>query len=200
MITKSDYIKAIKRINTQLGRLEAYSAKSGEKITDYAYRLAMRDIKSLFGYKDEHETPRTRFPQAIPKTKTGKPSQQKMSAVLRAIEKFYDLPTSTISGMKEVYEKRAKTFSEKMKLDYDITAKQLKKLFDSGLYQQIRAEYGSATTYRILGQIELQKNELKAQLENADNKIINVEGRYHKRLAKIFKDDPKKLEYYLRGE
>lgn len=199
MITEEEYARAIERINKQLYRIEKYAETSGEKITDYAYRLAMYDIKSIFGYADARGTKeRKRFSRKIPLTKEGKLNQKRAGKVMRAIERFYELPSSTLTGMKEIYEKRAETLSNKFGLDKALTAKQLKKIFDSGLWARLSEKYASKTVITIIGQFERQKEDLKAKLEKGEA-VVLTDSRYSKRVAKIFKDNPDALERYLKG-
>ena len=197
-ISNRDYIKAVKRINRQLQRLAKASRTSGENYRDYAYRLAMYDIKSIFGYKKGGGERRT-FSEVIPLTKTGKPDQRRMAKVMRAIERFYEHPTATLRGISEIYSKRARTLSAKFGLEQgeELTANQLKKLFDSGLWRDLKKEgYGSKTIVKIIGDITKQKDELKKQLEKGDN-IVEIDSRYSKRVLKVFKNDPDAIAEYL---
>lgn len=78
-----------------------------------------------------------------------------------------------------------------------MTANQLKKLFDSGLWRDLKKEgYGSKTIVKIIGDITKQKNELKEQLKKGDN-IIEIDSRYSKRILKVFKKDPDAIAEYL---
>lgn len=197
-ISSADYIKAVKRINRQLQRIAKASREGGEDYTDYAYRLAMYDIKSIFGYAHGGRERRT-FSTVIPTTKTGKPDQRRMAKVMRAIERFYEHPTATLTGIKDIYSKRAKTLSAKFGLEEgeELTANQLKKLFDSGLWRDLKKEgYGSKTIVKIIGDITKQKNELKEQLKKGDS-IIEIDSRYSKRILKVFNKDPDAIAEYL---
>ena len=109
MISTEEYLTAIERINKQLYRLEKYAKRSGEKITDYAYKLAMYDIKDIFGYTSTKKE-RKRFSKKLPLTKTGTLDQKHAMKVMNAINRFYDLPTAKISGMKEIYERGRRLF------------------------------------------------------------------------------------------
>lgn len=212
MISTEEYLTAIERINKQLYRLEKYAKRSGEKITDYAYKLAMYDIKDIFGYTSTKKE-RKRFSKKLPLTKTGTLDQKHAMKVMNAINRFYDLPTAKISGMKEIYEKRAQTLSEKRlkigKFDKEgnliegqsITGMQLKKLFDSGLWDQLtrKGKYTSKTAMRIIGQLIQDKEHLLEQIDKNAEKIVVNDSIYNKKLGKLFADNPDKLEEFLSG-
>lgn len=198
MISSADYIRAVKRINRQLQRIAKASRESGEDFTQYAYRGALYDIKSIFGYKKDGSLRRT-FSTKVPLTKSGEVDQRKASQVLRAIERFYEHPTATLEGIKNMYSKRAHTLSVKFGLEEseELTAKQLKKLFDSGLWRQLEKEgYGSKTIVKIIGDITKQKDKLKEQLAKAD-RIVEIDSRYSKRVLKMLNNDPDAIAAYL---
>ena len=144
---KADYRRAVNRINKQLYRLEQHYAETGEDITKTAYVSVMRDIKSFFGEGKK------RFSKVIPD------GIRKYQKIMNAIKRFYEKPSSTISGMANVYSKRAKTWSKKM--NADITADDMKDIFESGLYRELANHYGSATVLKKIGMIERQAERIK---------------------------------------
>ena len=96
------YRKLAKRADQRLVRLEGYRHDKGyEKITSYAYRSAMKDIKSWSGEKSK------RFNTAPPK------NIKDLMKKIADIEKFLDAPTSTKKGVIEVYKNRADAINKR---------------------------------------------------------------------------------------
>lgn len=152
------YFQAVERVNRQMRRLAAYEREKGGHITDYAYRVLQADIKSFFG------PGKTRFSTAdVPR------DMRSYLARMNAIEAFYRMPTATITGNKEIYDKRAVTMSEKMGVP--VTGDQLRKIFESGLFDELMRIYGSETALKAAGEIQEDREELKKNL-NEGNKII----------------------------
>lgn len=140
-----EYRKAVQRVNKQLYRLEKHYASSGENIMATAYGSVMRDIKSFFGEQK-------RFSKKMPAT------VREYQKIINAIKRFYAKPSATIRGMANVYSKRAKTWSKKM--NANITADDMRDIFESGLYKEFASVYGSATVLRAIGMVERQADRL----------------------------------------
>lgn len=162
-----EYTRAVNRINKQMQRLEK-AAKGGRKVLEYAYKSARVSIKELFGEFTPQGKIRTKFSTALPK------NVAEYQAIMNAINKFYRSPTSTLSGFKQIYEKRAAKISELYHTK--VTPQQLSNLFDSGLWAAIYDEYGSDTTMNMAIEVE-QKRDVIAKKFEADKIIEDAEKR-----------------------
>ena len=125
-------------------------------VDQYAYARAMRDIQSYGGNK--------RFRTKPPE------NAKELSAKISDIKRFLNAPTSTKSGIIEVYEERAQTLNERYGLDMDW--KELADLFESGLFSNLEGRYASETAMRIIGTI---RGLSKKQIEDIKNNK-NVKG------------------------
>lgn len=143
------YRLEVQRINKQLYRLEKHYAETGENIYATAYVGAMRDIKAFFGDQK-------RYSKTIPET------VREYQKIINSIKRFYSKPSATLSGMANVYGKRAKTWSKKMKAN--ITADDMRDIFESGLYKAFADVYGSATVLRAIGMVERQAGRIEELL------------------------------------
>lgn len=159
---QANYRREVKRVNTQLGRLEAAYKGREDKLMETAYFSIMRDIKKEFGED------RNRFRYKMPA------NMNQYRKRMNIIQRFYDKPTSTLTGTRNVYEKRAETLSGK--LGTQVTADDLKSFFDSGLWKSLYDHFGSAKAMKYWSTIEKQKERAIQQL-NAGQKVT-FRGRY----------------------
>ena len=178
---QATYRKAVQRVNKQLYRLEKHYAKSGENILATAYSGILRDIKSFFGDQK-------RFSKKMPAT------VREYQKLMNAINRFYAKPSATISGMANVYSKRAKTWSKQM--GANITADQMRNVFESGLYKQLSDAFGSRTALKKLGFIQRQRDRILKQLE--EGKKISFLGTGAKELNEIVNDPNFQFDSVLR--
>lgn len=168
-------------MNKQLYRLEKHYASTGENIMATAYGSLMRDIKSFFGEQK-------RFSKSMPKT------VREFQKYINAINRFYSKPSATLSGMANVYGKRAKTWSKRM--GANITADQMKNVFESGLYKELSDAFGSKTALKKLGFIQRQRDRILKQLE--EGKKISFLGTGAKELNEIVNDPNFQFDSVLR--
>lgn len=178
---QATYKREVQRVNKQLYRLEKHYAETGENIWATAYAGAMRDIKSFFGEQK-------RYSKALPAT------VREYQKIINSINRFYSKPSSTITGMSKIYSKRANTWSRKMKAS--ITADQMKKVFESGLYKELTSIYGSATALKNLGMIERQKERIQKLIKQG--KKIYFLGQNVKDLNDALNDENFELDDVLR--
>ena len=182
---EADYKRAVARVNKQLYRLEQYYAKTGGNIMATAYKGIMRDIKSFFGDQK-------RFSKTMPKT------VREYQKYMNAIRRFYEKPSSTISGAKNVFQKRAESLSTKAKVK--ITPEQLMALFETGLFKQlVKDTFGYVTGVKAIARIQRQGERILKDLEQG--KKITFLGRGAGELNRQLEADPQMtgmLERYLR--
>lgn len=161
----ADYNKLVSTANKRLQRLEKLSEQKGyEGVKNWAYRLAMADIKALRGSGS------TRFPTVSAKSAglTGKEASAlilKMRRAEKAIQSFKELPTSTKSGIERAYRKQAKTFGENISTKehkVEFSVKELASAFESGLWSQLmHSGFGSDTTRRIIATVKESAQDLQ---------------------------------------
>lgn len=138
----TEYRQKAKRADQRMVRLEK-AADSG-KISDathYAYHRAVNDIESWGGGKSGL----FRFNTKPPTTTAG------LKAKIKDIDRFLQSETSTVTGIREVYDKRAETFTQKTGTAW--TREDLK-MFDDERLQRLMDKYGSKTVYRQLANIK----------------------------------------------
>lgn len=107
-----EYRKLAKRADQRLVRLEGYRHDKGFKgITEYAYKTAMKDIKSYSGQNA------TRFNTAPPpENQKGRDPNRMLKEKISDIKKFLASPTSTKRGVIAVNKKRADALNNSKKL------------------------------------------------------------------------------------
>lgn len=159
------YKREVQRVNKQLYRLEKAYAGDPERLMETAYGTLMRDIKAEFGDQK-------RFGKGMPA------NIKEMRKRLNMIRRFYEKPSATLSGMKNVYGKRAATLSKKIGKTF--TADDLKNFFDTGIFKALKDRFGSAKAMKYWKTIEVQKDRIAKQLE--EGKKVTFRGRLAKDL------------------
>lgn len=157
-----DYKRLAKSADARLRALEGARYKKGfEAITQYAYKRAMHDIG---------RGERGRFDISV-KNMTYNEILGRMNDVRR----FYQSPTSTITGTRAVYVANAEKFNENFGTNF--TWQQLAVLFDkdTGLYAKITNSDNKLGSPRIVRAIAIMKQNKKQVLNAIDkNKDINI--------------------------
>lgn len=169
---QENYRREVQRVNKQLYRLEKAYADKPEKLMETAYGSIMRDIKAEFGDQK-------RFGKSMPA------NMNEYRKRMNIIQRFYDKPTSTLSGTRRVYENRAETLSGK--LGVNVTADDLKAFFDNGLWASLRGKYDSAKSVKYWATIERQRDRAIKQLR--EGKKVTFRGRYAKDVNSIGLDE-----------
>lgn len=161
----ADYKAIAKRADRRLRNLEkAASARPYYKTaTEWAYARAMKDIESRFGEGV------TRFDRKLPK----KATKLQIIAAISDVQTFLDAPTSSLSGIKNVYEKRTQTINEKYGTDFKW--EDLADLLSSGQYDKLANTYGSQTTWKTIGEMQKKKKEIADEMNliNSNHKRIS---------------------------
>lgn len=184
---QEEYRLAVQRVNKQMRRLEKhYGMQEGSKLYSTAYVGIQKYIKKHFG---EQKT----FSKEMPA------DMNIFRSRINAIRRFYEKPSSTLSGMHTVYEKHAVTlsriFSDSEKT-VKITADDLKDFFDNGLWKAVEDKYGSGKTMRYWRTIERQKGRIIEQLNQG--KKVTLRGKYAKDVNSLGLDSM--LREYLIGQ
>lgn len=193
----TEYRRLAKVADQRLVRIEAAKHDKGYgAIEKYAYANAMRSIHSFSGESAKRfNTKPPENPQAL---------QRKINDILV----FLNSPTSTKSGVKKVYEKRAKAFNETFR-DPDtgepanFTWQELEALFNSRLWHKLdglpyrTAFYALANLSRKKGKEkdaiikELKKNGKSANVklsdEDTNDAIVKAIAEHADELSNILK-------------
>lgn len=161
----SSYRSLAKKADTRLLRIENLSKEPGFRaVKQYAYKNAMRDIKSWSGEKA------TRFNTAPPKR------IDELRSKIRDIESFLSKVSSRVGGIKSVYRKRARTLNKRY--DTNFTWQDLGKFFESPEFEKWGNEnspytFGSKTYVMAVGELERNEEQLVEALKN--NQPINLD-------------------------
>ena len=156
-----EYRRLAKRADQRLVRIEKeYSKREGyEEITKYAYRVAMRDIRSWSGSKAK------RFNTTPPK------NTNQLKAKIKDIEKFLESQSSTLSGVKKVYDKRTNTINKKFGTDF--SAGELTDFFNSALYKKMDKMYYADTMLETVGVMQANQDDIIKAIK--DKKPIHIQ-------------------------
>ena len=156
------YKKLAKQANMRLLRLEK-RAGSNPALLDWAYAHAQEDIRKWRG-SGKH-----RYPSTV---KQDAPISQ-LQARIADVEKFLEMETSTISGVKRVNEKRVDTINNKYGTDF--TSSDFQQFARSGMLDKIKAQYGSKTMWKAIGQIRKNMDTLVKQMKQHKAREIIVD-------------------------
>lgn len=181
---QAQYRKMMQRVNKRITRLHTEAKKAGyEEITNYAYKGFSRELQGMgMGKYMSKSMPENR-----------REFRKRMSAMNR----FISAPTSSVGGVKKMYEKRAKTMS--MKLGLDLNWKDLAKVFETGLWESLdEAGYGSKSIFKVVAEIHEERDKLREKLKAGET--IQFNGEMQKRmLPKMSKSGSKVLNRYLKS-
>lgn len=144
---KEFYRQLAKIADQRLIELERLSKKNGYKnVTEWAYANAMRDIRAAFGEDAK------RFNRKLPD------NLNKIYKDINRVLRFLNAPTSSISGISEVYDKRAATINKKY--GTDVNWDKVGHIFESKLWKKTNSKHGSATVLKAIGVLQGNKTEI----------------------------------------
>lgn len=153
------YRKAVQKLNKQLYRLEKAYVGKEKHLSNMAYGGIQRDIRARFGVQ-------TRYSKALPET------VKEFRARMNEINRFYQKPSSTLSGIKQIYKKRADTISDQYGVK--VTAEDLRRLFESGLWEKLQKQfYGSDTTMQAVASVQKNKETVISQLKQGNTIMVS---------------------------
>ena len=163
-----DYKRLAKQADARLRRLEkAENRKGFEAITKYAYQRAMKDIGRGEGGRFDIKLDNKTYNEILGR--------------MNDVRRFYRSESSTITGVKEIYMRRAEKFNADNKTNF--TWQQLAQLFnkDTGLFAKITnkdSELGSPRILRAIGIMQNNKDKIIEAIQN------------HAKIEVIDKDKP----------
>ena len=171
---RRQYIKAAKKADQRMVRLEALSHEKGYKhVLEWAYAKASIDIERYEGHKVSPGE-RPRWNRAIPT------DERMLREKLADVQHFLDSATSTKKGITKTYKDRVETTNKKYGTDFDWRT--FADFAESNLWDDL-IEYGSGTLFDVIAQMQKDKdkitkkyNELKEQHKTitADDLNYNV--------------------------
>ncbi|MBO5956017.1 MAG: hypothetical protein J6Q39_00505 [Bacteroidales bacterium] len=161
------YKRLARAADDRLRALEAYQHdKYFKPAIQWAYSVAQHDIQKWSG---QHAN---RFNTKPPE----KPEE--LLAKISDIQKFLVSPTSTKSGIRASYQKRADSINKKYP-GVNFSWKDMAQFFESGTWQALDTEFGSKTAMKIVAQIrkygKREAEKLKARIEEAKEQNQKIE-------------------------
>lgn len=158
-----EYRRLAKRADQRLVRIERYAGQREaikgekaipgmEKLTSYAYRKALWDIKKWSGAEAK------RFNTAPPN------NTNQLKAKIADIRNFLESDTSRVTTTRNIYQKRVDTINEKYGTSF--TWEQFGEFMNSKLYEKLSNTYYLAEILRAFGVIQQNKKQIKDALTN----------------------------------
>lgn len=160
--------KLAKRADQRMVRLEQAEGQRGyEHITSFSYSKAEAEIERFSGTLKEGQKPR--WNRATPKTK------QEVQAKIAAIQRFLGSETSTKTGVRQGYQRRAETL--KSKYGVDIPWQDLGNFFESPAYQKLVGIIpGSKTVAKTLGAMQRNKKAIVEAINEGKVQNLSIPG------------------------
>ena len=155
------YKRLAKAADQRLVRLEQLAASGEDRfknVEKYAYQSAIRDIQSYPGAENF-----TRFNTKPPA------ARQLFREKIADMRRFLSAPTSTKSGIINVYQKRVNTLNKKYGTSF--TWQQFADFMDSDEGRKIFGDYGSDTAFRAIGKVQAWKEKELTDKIKSNKKI-----------------------------
>ena len=185
-----EYRKLAKRADQRLVRVEKLSTqKDFKQVKQWAYKNAVTDALEWGASPD-----RPRFNIKPPS------STISLKAKIQDIKNFLEKPTSTRSGIIDVYEQKAHTLNEKYKeYGLNLNWSDVGTFFESSLYKKLSKKYSSGTVIRAIATIK--KNEGKVIKDFDQHKASHIKTEDDdmiindaiSRMTSYYKSDVRKL-------
>lgn len=162
-----EYRQKAKAADKRLANLEKYSGQEFyEHVLGFAYKGAMRDIKSWGG--------RRRFNTKPPAT------IQKLQDKIADIDKFMLKPTSSVAQIRQIYIKRAASINKNLGLAGKDAPKwqDWARFWESDVAGKMIDKFGSKTTVILIAMFRKNRKEMIDAIKNANYSRINVEPEF----------------------
>ena len=165
---EKEYRKLAKRADQRLVRLEEYAGRKGfSGILSFAYRVAMRDIRSWSGPDGK------RFNVKPPE------NTNQLKAKIADIKKFLESDTSVLGssrsgqrGVLSIYEQRAKTINDKYGTNF--SWEDLAKFFDSAVNEKMDSMLDSEAKMIAIARIQANEDQIVEQLKKGQEVNISL--------------------------
>lgn len=160
---RAEYKQLAKAADRRLRNLEKAVKREGfESITKFAYAKAMKDIEHRFGEG------KVRFDKILPASY----SKMQIQAAIADVESFMKSPSSTISGVKNIYAKRANTLSKKLGQKY--TWNEIAVLFENNTFDRLVSKMSSDQVFKQISSRLKKKEKLVKEIDESNKKIIHT--------------------------
>ena len=192
-----DYYRSLARMaNNRMTRIENLVA-SGDKdfgnMDKYAYRNAQYDIRKISGSEAAG-----RYDYNIPLTKEGRVNKTELQRRINSAKRFLESPTSTKTGLRKVYEKRARTINQRYgweigadgkrhrRKDWqNLTWEDMARYYEQDESVMADQKYGSKTEVWALGAIKRISNDpdkikeaIKGNLKLSNDEAVQKAAQY----------------------
>lgn len=163
---RREYVKLAKRADERLVRIEQLSEEPMYKgVKYYAYRWAQKNLKVWSGEKD---TP-LRFNANIPT------NQRSLKKKLQIVKQFLEMPTSTKTGIKKTFKKKAEEFNKLHGTNF--TWQQLSIFYNSGLADKMDSIVGSDTALQLVAEMQKKGKKVISAIKTANTQTLVLTGR-----------------------
>ena len=155
------YRTVAKTADQRLVRLEQATKEENFRVADkWAYARAQRDIEQWSG------PDATRFNTKPPS------SISQLKAKIEDIKTFIEAPTSTKSGIKEVYKKKADTLNKKYGTKFKWN--EVGTFFESDLSKKMDKIMSSASKVKVIANLQRNKKKIVESIKEANARDIKV--------------------------
>lgn len=161
-----EYNKLAKKADRRMRELERFSRWEGfENIKEYAYKSAAKMIEKWTPPGSKNENPRWQRNEPL--------DTRSLKAKIKDIETFLSMKSSTITGIKDIYKKRAETLNKRYGTDF--TWQNLAAFYEGGgLADQTFDKYGSKTVLVAYGKIQRKKKVALQLIQDFNDKHERV--------------------------
>ena len=156
----AQYKKLAKRADQRMVRLEQAAKRGGEMsaATEYSYRKAQRDAEYYSAGKSK------RFNAQTPK------NNKVLRAKINAINDFLESPTSTVSGIKNIYKKRAEALNATYGTNF--RWQDLGDFFESATWKKLISEIPSDLVMKAYARLKKSGDKLIQEIKDNPSKQV----------------------------
>lgn len=163
---RKEYIKKAKRADQQLVRLEALSHEAHFRdVLSWAYGRAAHNIESWEG-KKTGPAERPRFNRNIPD------NMKELKQRLADVDAFLTSSTNTKRKIVDLYKKRVNTINKNM--ETDLTWKEFADLTESGVFDEMKEDYGSSTTFDVIAELQQKRDKFKDLVKRERERRVDI--------------------------
>ena len=155
-------VRLFKQADQRMVRNEKLAKEQGfEHVLSYAYAKAQ---KELAGYGQSRFNAKIPDPDKDPKL---------FRAKLAIAKEYLTAPTSTKSGIVNVYQNKADVINQKYGTNFNW--QDMGDFFESGQFQKLSAQYGSKTVMRAIGSIHNATKVVDSMGKNTNLKVDDIQ-------------------------
>lgn len=157
------YKRLVHMANLRMDKLQKLSDQEGFKGVTKWSMAKMQYEARVRGYLTESG----RISSRTPKT------EKEIRERIKSLQTFLTAPTSTKSGILDIYQKRADTINERYGTDF--SWQDLATYFESGTSEKYDSKYGSKTALKALGKIQKNSKEIQQQITQHKKKELHID-------------------------